>query len=154
MIGDVTQRSTGTAPQSPEEVMAAIWATVNAHDLEGFMALHEPDAIVVPPGGVQARGAVEMRAVLEPLFRGKPSTEIDLHGMLVGEGIAMSHSHFTISLTRPDGERITKAGMGTVVTRRQPDGTWRIVFDYPIRSSEPPPAAPQPTATPHDQETS
>jgi len=72
--------------------------------------------------------------VLEPLFAGSPSTEIDLHGMLQSDGMAMSHSHFTISLTRPDGERVVKMGMGTVVTRRQPDGSWRIVFDYPIRA--------------------
>lgn len=122
------------SPQSPGEVMAAIAAAVNAHDLEAFMALHEPGSVVVPPGGVQASGHEEMRKVLEPLFAGAPSTAIDLHGMLQSDGLAMSHSHFTISLTRPDGERVVKTGMGTVVTRRQPDGSWRIVFDYPIRA--------------------
>jgi hypothetical protein len=29
---------------------------------------------------------------------------------------------------------VEKTGMGTVVSRRQPDGTWRIVFDYPLRA--------------------
>jgi uncharacterized protein (TIGR02246 family) len=130
----VTSERIAMPPQSPQEVMAAVAATVNAHDLDAFMALHEPDAIVVPPGGVEVRGYAAMREVLEPLFAGEPSTEIDLHGMLQGDGLAMSHSHFTISLTRPDGERVVKKGMGTVVTRRQPDGSWRIVFDYPIRA--------------------
>lgn len=114
--------------------MASIAAAVNAHDLEAFMALHEPDAVVVPPGGVRASGTEEIRKVLEPLFESKPSTKIDLHGMLHSDGLAMSHSHFTIGLTRPDGEHVVKTGMGTVVTRRQPDGSWRIVFDYPIRA--------------------
>ena len=99
------------------------------------MALHEPDAVVVvPPEGVRASGYVEIRKALEPLFASSPSTTIDLHGMLHTDGLAMSHSHFTVGLTRPDGEHVVKTGMGTVVTRRQPDGTWRIVFDFPLRA--------------------
>jgi uncharacterized protein (TIGR02246 family) len=129
-----TSGKLGTPPRSPQEVMVAIAAAVNAHDLEAFMALHEPGAVVVPPGGERVSGKEEIRKVLEPLFAGAPSTEIDLHGMLQTGDMAMSHSHFTISLTRPDGERVTKRGMGTVVTRQQPDGTWRVVFDYPIRA--------------------
>lgn len=123
------------SPRSPEEVMAAIAAAVNAHDLDAFMALHEPDAVVVvPPDGVRASGHDEIRTVLEPLFASTPSTSIDLHGMLQSDDLAMSHSHFIVKLTRPDGEQVEKAGMGTVVTRRQPDGSWRIVFDFPLRA--------------------
>jgi uncharacterized protein (TIGR02246 family) len=121
-------------PRSPEEVMASIADAVNTHDLDAFMALHEPGAVVVPPGGIRTTGVEQIREVLEPLFRSTPHTEIELHGLLRSDGLAMSHSHFTITLTRPDGEVVVKAGMGTVVSRRQPDGTWRIVFDYPIRS--------------------
>lgn len=123
------------SPRSPEEVMDAIAAAVNAHDLDAFMALHETDAVVVvPPEGVRASGHEEIRKALEPLFASSPSTKIDLHGMLQSDGLAMSHSHFTVSLTRPDGEHVVKTGMGTVVTRRQPEGTWRIVFDFPLRA--------------------
>ena len=118
--------------------MASIAAAVNAHDLDAFMALHEPDAVVViPPDGVRASGREQIRELLEPLFASTPSTVIDLHGMLRSDGLAMSHSHFTVKLTRPDGEQVEKAGMGTVVTRRQPDGTWRIVFDFPLRAAGP-----------------
>lgn len=123
------------SPRSPEEVMASIADAVNAHDLDAFVALHEPDAVViVPPDGVRACGHEEIRKVLEPLFDSTPSTVIDLHGILRSDGLAMSHSHFTVRLTRPGGEQVEKAGMGTVVARRQPDGTWRIVFDYPLRA--------------------
>jgi uncharacterized protein (TIGR02246 family) len=118
--------------------MASIAAAVNAHDLDAFVALHEPDAVVViPPDGVRASGHDGIRKALEPLFASTPSTVIDLHGILQSDGMAMSHSHFTVRLTRPNGEKVEKAGMGTVVTRRQPDGTWRIVFDYPLRAPEP-----------------
>jgi uncharacterized protein (TIGR02246 family) len=123
------------SPRSPEEVMDAIVAAVNAHDLDAFVALHEPDAaVVVPPEGVRASGHEEIRKALEPLFASSPSTTIDLHGMLQSDGLAMSHSHFTVSLTRPNGEHVVKTGMGTVVIRRQPEGTWRIVFDFPLRA--------------------
>lgn len=116
--------------------MDAIAAAVNAHDLDAFVALHEPGAVVVPPGvdGARASGLEEIRTILEPLFASKPSTVIDLHGLLKSDGMAMSHSHFVVNLTRPDGEHVVKTGMGTVVSRRQPDGSWRIVFDYPLRA--------------------
>lgn len=115
--------------------MDSIAAAVNGHDLDAFVALHEPDAVVVvPPDGIRAAGHAEIRKILEPLFSGKPSTEIDLHGILITGGMAMSHSHFTVSLTRPTGERVEKRGMGTVVSRQHPDGVWRIVFDYPLRA--------------------
>jgi uncharacterized protein (TIGR02246 family) len=115
--------------------MEAIAAAVNGHDLDAFVALHEPDAvIIVPPDGARAEGHDEIRKVLEPLFASSPSTVIDLHGILKSDGMAMSHSHFTVCLTRPNGDQVEKRGMGTVVSRRQPDGSWRIVFDYPLRA--------------------
>ena len=45
-------------PHSPEEVMASIAAAVNAHDLEAFVELHEPDAVVIIPrrGGFEPAG--------------------------------------------------------------------------------------------------
>ena len=53
------------SPRSPEEVMASIADAVNAHDLDAFVALHEPDAVViVPPDGVRACGHDEIRKVL------------------------------------------------------------------------------------------
>src|SRR3712207_2920528 len=79
-------------PRSPHEVLERIAAAVNGHDLEAFLALHEPDAVVVPPGGVKTRGVEAMREVLTPLFQGRPSTEIDLHGFLETGDLAMSHS--------------------------------------------------------------
>lgn len=121
--------------RSPEEVIAAIEAAVNANDLDTFISLHEPDAVcVIPPEGkVTARGHDEIRTALEPLFDSKPSTKIQLHGMFESGGTAMSHSNFTVNLTRPTGEQVVKVGMGTVVTRQQPDDSWLIVFDYPLR---------------------
>lgn len=122
------------SPQSPEEVLDAIGAAVNAQDLDAFMELFEPDGCAVPPGkNEHASGLDDIRTSLEPLFAANPSTNIDLHGILRSDGLAMSHSHFTYSRDGDDGERIERTGMGTVVTRRQSDGSWRIVFDYPLR---------------------
>jgi uncharacterized protein (TIGR02246 family) len=124
------------SPDSPEEVLASIAAAVNTHDLDAFVALHEPNAaVVVPPEGlVRASGHDAIRRALEPLFDRAPSVKVDLHGMLRSGGLAMSHTHFAVTLTDDDGERVESAGVGTVVSREQPDGSWLIVFDYPLRA--------------------
>lgn len=123
------------SPRSPEEMLASIAAAVNAHDLDAFVALHEPHAaVVVPPEGlVRASGHTAIRRALEPLFARAPSASVDLHDLLRSDGLAMSHTHFAVTLTGDAGERVEHAGVGTVVSREQPDGSWLIVFDYPLR---------------------
>jgi ketosteroid isomerase-like protein len=37
-----------------------------------------------------------------------------------------------MSATAPDGAPIEMTGRGTIVSRRKPDGTWRIVLDNPM----------------------
>jgi uncharacterized protein (TIGR02246 family) len=123
------------SPRSPEDVLASIAAAVNAHDLDAFLALHEPNAaVVVPPEGlVRASGHDAIRKALEPLFARAPSVNVQLQGMLRSDGLAMSDTHFAVTLTDDDGKRVENAGVGTVVSRQQPDGGWLIVFDYPLR---------------------
>jgi ketosteroid isomerase-like protein len=45
--------------------------------------------------------------------------------------LALTHGRWT--LTGSDGgELIEMSGRGTMVSRRQPDGSWRIVLDNPL----------------------
>ena len=45
--------------------------------------------------------------------------------------LALTHASWDLDGTAPDGTRTQLSGTGTIVSRRGPDGTWRIVLDDP-----------------------
>ena len=113
---------------TPEEIHALIAAAFNAGDLEAFLELHEQDAAtIVPPEGRHVSGLDAIRAALEPIFALQPKARIDVVGKLQTDDLALTHAR--VNVVAGDLE---VAGRGTIVSRRQPDGTWRIVLDNPM----------------------
>jgi ketosteroid isomerase-like protein len=51
---------------------------------------------------------------------------------LEANGLALTHGHWTLGSTGIDGKQTVLNGRGTMVSRRQPDGTWKIVLDDPM----------------------
>jgi ketosteroid isomerase-like protein len=93
---------------------------VNAGDVEGLVALYEPDAAMAFPPGNVATGSDAIREVFEDLVAsGVKLTPGDPQPTLrVGD--------LALTSTRLDSGQVT-----TEVARRQPDGTWRWVIDQP-----------------------
>jgi len=117
---------------SPEEIHALIAAAFNAGDLDAFIALHEEDAAtVVPPDGRRVSGREAIRAALEPIFALRPTARIEVVGKLEADGIALTHARLNV-VAGDDDERLEVTGRGTIVSRRQPDGSWRILLDNPM----------------------
>ena len=119
--------------RSPEEIHSRIAAAFNAGDLDAFLALHEEGAAtVVPPDGTEVRGRDAIRAAIAPIFALRPSVEIDVVGKLEADGLALTHAQIRMSATE-DGRPVEMPGLrGTIVSRRQADGSWRIVLDNPM----------------------
>jgi uncharacterized protein (TIGR02246 family) len=115
--------------KTPEEIHALLAAAVNAGDADAFADLHEDAAVVrVPPEGRRVAGKDAIRAAVRAVFALKPHAEILVLGKLEGDDLALTHAR--VNVVAEDGLRL--AGRGTVVSRRQPDGTWRIVLDNPM----------------------
>lgn len=49
-----------------------------------------------------------------------------------GPGLALTHARWSLVGTAEDGSRVTQSGVGTMVSRRRPDGSWKIVLDNPL----------------------
>ena len=62
----------------------------------------------------------------------EPELESEVVGVLESDGLAMTHALWRLEGTDRDGKPVTLAGLGTVVSRRQPDGSWRIVLHNPL----------------------
>ena len=118
--------------QSPEAVHALLEAAFNAGDLDAFMEIYDDDAtLIVPPEGQRVSGRDAIRAAVQPTLALRPSAQIEVVEKLQADGLALTHARWSIVAT-DGGERVEMSGRGTIVSRRQPDGSWRIVLDNPL----------------------
>lgn len=119
--------------QRPEDIPGLIAAAFNANDPQAMLDLYEPDGILVgPPDGTQAVGLKAVAEALEPMFAAITAADITMTSALRSGDIAMTHAAWRLVGKDEAGAPIDLSGKGTVVSRRQPDGTWRIVFDDPV----------------------
>jgi len=115
--------------QSPEEIHPMLAKAFNQRDLDGYVQLYEQDAtMIVPPEGRSAHGKTEIRAAVEATFALKPVLRVDVVATLRVDGVALSHARWKLSATDA-GQPVEMSGRGTLVSRRQPDGSWLIAIE-------------------------
>jgi ketosteroid isomerase-like protein len=107
--------------ERPEDLTTMFVARANERDAAGLAALYEPEAAMAYPPGSTTRG----RAAIEQLFRqmltkaARFEVENSLPPLLAGD-LALC------STRRRDG-----TGLRVQVARRQTDGSWLRVLDWP-----------------------
>lgn len=103
----------------PEHLERLFVARVNAGDVDGLLALYEPDAVMAHEGGQVAVGHDALRQVFAAMVAsGVQLTLGDQQPVLRFGDLAMTSTHLA------DG------GITAEVSRHQPDGTWRWVIDW------------------------
>src|SRR6476646_4133457 len=119
---------------SPEEVHDVLMAAFTAGDVEGFVRMYEEDAtLVVPPDEVLVHGRDEIRRAVAPTFALKPRGEVTVLKKLESAGLALTQARWRLVGTGKDGQTIELNGDGTIVSRRQPNDSWQVVLDNPLR---------------------
>jgi len=97
----------------------------NAGDLEGLMALYEPNAVVAFAEGKVARGLDEIREFFVRLLADRPQLDSSLQSPALCSG--------DLALT---SSRLSNGEITAEIARRQPDGTWLWVIDQFALASE------------------
>ncbi|GAB2655923.1 nuclear transport factor 2 family protein [Prescottella soli] len=104
----------------PEDLNRLIVERLNAGDVDGLVALYEPDAVLALLDGRVATGTSEIRSAYEQLVAGAPVFSPGaVQPALRSGNLAMT------SVRLPDG------GATVEVARRQSDGRWLWVIDQP-----------------------
>lgn len=117
--------------RTPEELLQRIAETFSNHDVEGALALYEPNATLVAQPGQVVTGTEAIREVLSGLLGMRPRFDLKVSKAFQADDTALIFSDWTLSATDPDGNAVEMAGQGSDVARRQPDGSWLMVIDNP-----------------------
>ena len=105
----------------------------NSGDIDAMLALYEPEAVFVAPGGEILRGQDEIRGAYEPMFASRAKIQLETAGIIEGtDGLVLMHSCWTLTGAQPDGSPLELKGTSAEVLRRQNDGSWRYAVDNPF----------------------
>jgi uncharacterized protein (TIGR02246 family) len=105
---------------------------VNAKDVDALLGLYDPDGINVELDGSQTTGREAMRASFAGLIGAVRRIDGATRKVFVAGDVALTSGSWTAEFVLPDGSVVEQQGINTEVSRRQPDGTWRIVIDDPM----------------------
>jgi uncharacterized protein (TIGR02246 family) len=119
------------AAQRPEECDLLLAACINAGDLEGAVAFYESGARFVEGPDKTVEGSAGIREVFRAMLADKPRLTMEVPKVVESGDVALLCSKWASTVTGPDGREKTDTGNGREVVRRQADGTWRFVIDYP-----------------------
>ena len=114
----------------PEQIHRLFEQAFNAGDLDGLVALYEPDAVLVPQPGVVVEGIDGIRDSLGWLLdrNGRITVESKLV-LRVGDLAYLSNRWSLTGGTMPDGSAADLEATTAEVARRQADGGWLYVID-------------------------
>ena len=109
----------GEPAVTPEDLDRLFLQRASAGDVDGVVALYEPDAVLAFPAGTLAVGTEAIRAVYTELLAARPRLDGDIRPAI--------HYSPDLALTST-----TRVGNATVeIARRQPDGSWLWILDQP-----------------------
>ncbi|MFD5234701.1 YybH family protein [Streptomyces qaidamensis] len=133
------QRATA---KSPAELLKMLSERIVAKDVDGIIALHEPEAAIVNFDGSIIRGHKEIRAFYlewfksDPVLTVNPLQTVTAGGKRTGDGKVRNRTaaimgKYTLEQTAADGTRESFSGNFCDTVQEQPNGTWLYVQDNP-----------------------
>lgn len=106
--------------REPNDIGRLLLARMNAGDIDGVVALYEPDAVLALPDGTVAAGHPAIRAFFEKALADRPTlVPGEQRPALVTGDLALTST------------KLSNGAVTAEVARRQRDGTWRWAADQP-----------------------
>ncbi len=115
----------------PIDTVNQLVEAINRGDLEGAVALYEPDAVLVVQPGKVARGSAQLREALAGFIALKPTLTSNAQEVIETGEVAQYVSRWHLRGTDPAGKSVEMKGESADILRRQKDGRWLIALDNP-----------------------
>ena len=96
--------------RTPEEIDTLFAKSLNAGDLEGLMALYEPQATLMPSPGTVVTGSAAIREALSGFLAAKPSMTLTARTLAQTADVALVTAAWRLSMTGQDGKPATMNG--------------------------------------------
>jgi len=134
---------TRAAAKTPAELLRLLGERIKAKDVDGIVALHEPEAALVDYDGSIVRGHAAIRAFYVEWFKSAdPVLTVNPLQTVVAGGKRGSHGKvrdrtaaimgkYSLEQIGPDGNRESFTGNFCDTVQEQRDGTWLYVQDNP-----------------------
>jgi len=111
--------------ETPDQVIQALDIAFNAGDLETILQYYEPEALVLPEPGTEARGLDAISALYGRFIQPGLSVEQERTHIMIADGISLFTSRWTLRTS--DGGQ--QSFVSNVVLREQADGNWKVLID-------------------------
>ncbi|WP_375423959.1 YybH family protein [uncultured Friedmanniella sp.] len=117
---------------APDQIHDLFLKATNAHDVATLVAMYDSGGIAVQLDGAECTGAEAMHAMMVGLTDAIRRIDGSTRKLFVTDDIALSSASWTAEMVLPDGTVVRQQGTTAEVSRRQPDGTWKLVIDDPM----------------------
>jgi ketosteroid isomerase-like protein len=119
----------------PADVDRLFAEALSAGDLEGALAMYEPDAVYQSEPDEPARGHAAIREELAALIALDCTLDCYRIDVVENGDLAVLRADWIFTGTNADGEPFENRGRSIEIVRRQPDGTWLFAIDLPSGAS-------------------
>jgi uncharacterized protein (TIGR02246 family) len=120
----------GMPAERPEDCDVLFGEYAAAGDLEALLSLYEEGATYVTRDGKPHTGLAEIREVLSGVVTRRPRIRMNVFfAFEAGGDLAVLYNDGKITTKTGDGREKVSVKRTIEVVRRQPDNTWRFVFD-------------------------
>ena len=117
--------------QNPEQVIQLFSRRLGEGDLDGAIALYEPEAAFIQQPGSVVTGVDAIREALAGFVALRPTLEGSIASTVTAGDVALVINDWTLRGTQPDGTPVELSGRSHDVLRRSADGGWLISIDNP-----------------------
>jgi len=135
-------------PRTPDEWPGVFEERLARGDVEGLLALYDPDARFVTPSGEVIAGREPIRAVLTGLVRAKARMRSRVQRAVAVGDVAILYTDFDGTALDAAGARVVLTSRAIEVLRRREDGTWVLIVGDPNGRGGPEPALAAEASTP------
>ena len=130
-----------------EAVVLDTWvtwsATVNAGDVDGWIALWDDDGVQMPPNAPAVHGKPAIRETASGVFLSVDFEEFTINNeeVQVFGDIRFALGNYSFVTLKAEGDPVPYEGKYMTIFKRQPDGSWKVYRDCFNSSTPPPPPA-------------